>query len=214
MAVDFEMVRVNPLRKVKRLVVDNKRERVLTRDEEARLMKELEARRNPEARRAVVLALNTGMRRGEIMNLRWSYMDEAQGLIRLPASITKAGKEREVPINAQVRELLAEMRALPLGEGDYLFHYRKGSVFTCRGGAFQRAVREAGITDFHFHDLRHTFASRLPPDPYLRRDLLGHASVDMSARYSHTSMEERRQAVENLGGAEVLEFTRKAEKIG
>ena len=61
---------------------------------------------------------------------------------------------------------------------------------------------------------RHTFASRLPPDPYLRRDLLGHAAVDMSAHYSRTSMEERRRAVENLGGAEVIEITRKAEKIG
>ncbi|OLE56077.1 MAG: hypothetical protein AUG51_00150 [Acidobacteria bacterium 13_1_20CM_3_53_8] len=55
-----------------------------------------------------------------------------------------------------------------------------------------------------------TFASRLPADPYLRRDLLGHATVDMSARYSHTSMEERRRAVENLGGAEVVEIRKKA----
>jgi integrase len=213
MAVDFEMVRSNPLRKVKRLAVDNKRERVLSRDEEMRLMKELETR-NPEARRACLMALNTGMRRGEILNLRWSYIDLAQGIITLPKSITKAGKEREVPVNARLRELLAEMKSFLLGEGDYLFHHRKGSMLSEKKGAFHSAVRAAGIEDFHFHDLRHTFASRLPADPYLRRDLLGHASVDMSARYSHTSMAERRQALENLGGADVVEITRKVEKVG
>jgi integrase len=213
MAVDFEMVRSNPLRKVKRLAVDNKRERVLSREEETRLMKELETR-NPEARRACLIALNTGMRRGEIINLRWSYIDEERGIITLPKSITKAGKEREVPINARVRELLAEIKSFPLGAGDYLFHHRKGTILSGKQGAFQSALRAAGIEDFHFHDLRHTFASRLPPDPYLRRDLLGHASVDMSARYSHTSMAERRRALENLGGADVVEITRKVEKIG
>lgn len=154
------------------------------------------------------------MRRGEILNLRWSYIDEQKGVIRLPASITKAGKERDVPINAPLRELLAEMKAIPLGEGDYLFHYRKGFILTINGSAFHRALDEVGIEDFHFHDLRHTLASRLPADPYLRRDLLGHANVDMSARYSHTSMEERRRAVENLNGAEVIEMVRKAEKVG
>lgn len=213
MAVDFEMVKTNPLRKVKPLTVDNKRERVLTGDEEAHLMKALETR-NPEARRAAIIALNTGMRRGEILKLRWSYVDDAKGVITLPKSITKAGKEREVPINAKVRELLAEMRSFPLGEGDYLFHHRKGDILSDKKGAFHAALREAEIEDFHFHDLRHTFASRLPPDPYLRRDLLGHATVDMSAHYSHTSVEERRRAVENLGGAQVVEITRKAEKIG
>jgi integrase len=177
------------------------------------LVKALETR-NPEARRAVIIALNTGMRPGEIMNLRWSYIDETNGMIFLPKSITKAGKEREVPICTKVREVLAEMKSFPLGEGDYLFHHRKGVILSDKKGAFHAALREAEIEDFHFHDLRHTFASRLPPDPYLRRDLLGHATVDMSAHYSHTSVEERRRAVENLSGAQVVEITRIAEKIG
>ncbi|HMF56683.1 MAG TPA: site-specific integrase [Pyrinomonadaceae bacterium] len=213
MAVDFELVRTNPLRKVKPLAVDNRRERVLTHDEEDRLMKALESR-NPEVRRAVIIALNTGMRRGEIMNLRWSYIDGRKGIIFLPKSITKAGKEREVPICSKVRAVLNEIKSFPLGEGEYLFHHRKGIILSDKKGAFHSALRAAKIDDFHFHDLRHTFASRLPADPYLRRDLLGHATVDMSARYSHTSMEERRQAVENLNGAQVVEITRKAEKIG
>ena len=64
--------------------------------------------------------------------------------------------------------------------------------------AFTSAVRDAGLEDFHFHDLRHSFASRLNAagaDPYVIRDLLGHSTTTMSADYTHTSFERRRQAI-------------------
>jgi|SRR4051812_26073713 integrase len=112
-----------------------------------------------------------------------------------------------IQVNLQIRAL-----GVHSGEGDYLFHHRKGFTLSDGTGAFHATLRAAKIDDFHFHDLRHTFASLLPPDPYLRRDLLGHATVDTSAHYSYTSMKERRRAVENLSGAQVVEITRRADK--
>ena len=82
--------------------------------------------------------------------------------------------------------------------------------------AFVAAVRDAGLEDFRFHDLRHTFASRLNEsgaDPFVIRDLLGHSTVTMSSDYTQTSSETRQRAIGTLGNAP-LRITEKLRKSG
>jgi integrase len=209
MAVDNELLGTNPCRKVLKNLrkshkfnTECKRNRVLSDDEEARLMEALK-KRGAETKWATVIALNTGMRRMEILRLRWRHIDlQSQVLV---VTETKSGKDRQLPLNAEVLAVLTEMWGRPtLAEEDYLFAVRTGHSLTEATGAFHRAMRDAKLEDFRFHDLRHTFASRLPPDPYLRRDLLGHSTVEMGNVYSHTSMEERGRAVSQLKGARVI----------
>lgn len=214
MAVDNELLGVNPchkvlknLRKSHKFNTECKRTRVLSEDEEARLMEALEER-GAETRWATIIALNTGMRRMEILRLRWRHIDLQSNT--LVVTETKSGKDRQLPLNGEVLAVLNEMRAHPTAaEEDYLFAIRSGHNLTGARGAFHLAMRDAKIEDLRFHDLRHTFASRLPADPYLRRDLLGHSTVEMGNVYSHTSMEERRQAISQLKGARVIHIKRR-----
>jgi integrase len=209
MAVDNELLGTNPcrkalrnLRKSRKFNTECKRSRVLSEDEETRLMQAL-AKRGHEVRWATIIALNTGMRRMEILRLRWRHIDlQSQALV---VTETKSGKDRQLPLNHEALAVLNEVRARPTtAEEDYLFAIRSGHSLTAATGAFHRAMKDAQLNDFRFHDLRHTFASRLPADPYLRRDLLGHSTVEMGNVYSHTSIEERRLAVSQLRGARVI----------
>lgn len=194
MAVENGYASDNPCRRVKRFAVDNKRERVLSDEEEARLLAALTGRR--EALRPIVIfALNTGMRRGEILKLRWEWVDLNTGQITLPREVTKAFKERVVPLNPVAREVLLGLRR------------ESARVFTGYGSErsfetnFNTAVELAQIENLRFHDLRHTFATRLGEtgaDPFDIRDLLGHATIEMANYYTHTTPESRRRAVESL----------------
>lgn len=214
MAIDNDLLGANPCRKVlknlrksRKFNTECKRTRVLGLEEEASLMDALE-KRDPEVKWATIIALNTGMRRMEIIRLRWRYVDLQAKTLTVTG--TKTGKDRELPINTEVLTVLCAMRAQPsAAEEDFLFAFRSGNNLTQTSGSFHRALADAKIEDFRFHDLRHTFASRLPPDPYLRRDLLGHSTVEMGNVYSHTSIEERRQAVSNLKGCQVIALKRK-----
>jgi integrase len=160
-------------------------------------------KRGVETKWATIIALNTGMRKMEILRLRWRHIDlQSQALV---VTETKSGKDRQLPLNGEVLAVLNEMRAQPTAaEEDYLFAIRSGYNLTGATGSFHLAMRDSKLEDFRFHDLRHTFASRLPADPYLRRDLLGHSTVEMGNVYSHTSMEERRGAISQLKGARVI----------
>lgn len=140
----------------------------------------------------VVIALNTGMRKGEILSLEWRMIDLKNGSIRLEN--TKNGDKRNVPLNNTVMEVL---RSLPRAIND-------GKLFANtlhKWGAFDLAVRKAGIKDFHFHDLRHTFASWLVmagANLTTIKELLGHRSITMTLRYAHLSKDHRAAAVRLL----------------
>jgi len=127
----------------------------------------------------VVIALNTGMRKGEILSLEWRMIDFKTGFVRLED--TKNGEKRNVPLNNTVIEVLKPLaRAIDDGKifAGSLRHW----------GAFELAVRKAGIKDFHFHDLRHTFASWMVMagvDIYTLKDILGHKTISMTLRYAH-----------------------------
>lgn len=155
------------------------RVRWLEPDEETRLIEACAASGNRHLVAIVTIALESGMRHGEIMGLTWERIDLSRGVFRLER--TKSGRRREVPMRQRVYELLI---ALP--------EPRTGRLWPDHNirSAFERAVAVAQLEDFHFHDLRHHFASwyvMRGGSPYALQTILGHASQAMTRRYAHLS---------------------------
>ncbi|MDD5546307.1 MAG: tyrosine-type recombinase/integrase [Candidatus Omnitrophica bacterium] len=146
----------------------------------------------------VIIALNTGMRRGEIFNLKWHDIDFERGIISLYQ--TKNGEQRKVPMNEQVKQTIIAVRKTP--DSPYIFCNKDKRPYCDIRKSFFTACDKCGITDFHFHDLRHTFASQLVMsgiDLNTVRELLGHKTIEMTLRYAHLSPDFKKRAVDILG---------------
>lgn len=194
-AVESGIIQVNPASKVKNLKVEPFRERYLTFKEKEELLK---ACKNNIVLHAVVLtALETGMRRGEIMNLEWKSVDF--NLKQITLTQTKNNEKRSLPITDR---LFQELYALwSIRQSDYVFEKPDGTRYGDWKKSFATACRRAGIDNFRFHDLRHTFASHLRllgVDLGTIRELLGHKSLQMTMRYAHISDIQRYEAVSRL----------------
>ncbi len=174
---------------------DNIKERILTEDEEFRLLNECA----DHIRSIVSVALLTGMRQGEILNLRWKQIDFNRRTICVEK--TKNGKIRFIPISTPLFEQLQQLRTK--SNNEYVFvNPDTGKPYVWLKTGYKAACRRAKISDLRFHDLRHTFASRLVErgaDIITVKELLGHSSVKMTERYTHSSSKQKRQAVELLG---------------
>jgi integrase len=195
-AIDWNYLSENPLKKVKMFSEkDNVRDRILSEEEEARLLEES----SEHLRSIIVVALNTGMRLGEILNLQWNQVDLRNK--RIQVEKTKSGKSRFIPVNDV---LLKEPQVLRSGDGQtpYLFTNPKtGKALATIKTAFNAACRRSGIKGLWFHDLRRTFATRLLQngvDIITAQNLLGHHSVVVTERYLHTNEDTKRRAVEML----------------
>lgn len=196
LAIDWGLLTQNPVSRVKFFSEKaNFRETILSLEEEDALLKKCPKRLLP----IVQVALNTGMRRGEILGLRWSQVDLAARTIKL--SQTKSGKPRVIPINAFLFDILTGQER-KTGYSDFVFLNRATRrPFQDVKRAFNTAATNAGIEGLRFHDLRHTFASRLVAagvDLITVKDLLGHHSVKVTERYTHTNAEQKKKAVEML----------------
>jgi integrase/recombinase XerC len=167
---------------------------VLDMDEEERLMAALAD--YPEAHAAATLALHTGLRRMEILNLRCADVDLNAGKLSV---VGKGGKKRVVPLNPVAEKTVRELMSKPTSEG-FLFHSRTGNTLSHKQGAFQSPVAAAKITDLHFHDLRHTFSTRMRAltDPFTLKELLGHSKIETTEGYVTPSRAEMKAAVEEL----------------
>jgi integrase len=162
--------------------------RYLTNEEEVRLLAACEKSRNKDLFGVVTVALETGMRRGEILGLTWDRVDLSRGVLRL--EITKSGRRREVPMRRAVYGVLAA-RPEP----------RVGRVWPDRQmrKAFETAAAVAQVDDFRFHDLRHTFASNFVMrggSLQALKEILGHGSMAMTVRYAHLAPEHVRGEME------------------
>jgi len=232
-AVEWEMVDediLKRIRKVKPLRDDGKRLRYLSKEESQTLVSACD----PHLKPIVITALNTGMRRGEILGLKWDeHIDLRHGFILL--NKTKNGERREIPINDTLRSILKGLtRRLDI---PYAFYdpttgnpyqnvkrsfrtaLRKVEIQKCPDCNYQKPrlktkedaencpqcnvkmVVFKGIDDFHFHDLRHTFASKCVQagiDLYAVQKLLGHKDGRMTQRYVHLSSAYLRDAVAKL----------------
>ncbi|MGB7912343.1 MAG: site-specific integrase [Desulfobaccales bacterium] len=200
-AVEWGLLENSPFKKGKRLMLkeNNQRLRFLTESEIEALLKACDdlGTYSPHLRPIVEMALLTGMRRGELLGLKWEQI--RNGFIYLTE--TKSGKARQIPINDRLADVLREMRRGNQLKFPYLFCDSQGRRFLEVKRSFASACRRSGIEDFHFHDLRHTFASRLVmrgASLKAVQELLGHADMKMTMRYAHLSHEHLRDSVNLL----------------
>lgn len=187
----------NPVsKKVKLFKEENTIVRYLTKEEILELLKHCD---NKNLLNMVICALNTGIRRSEIFKLKWTDVDLKNHLIRIEYG--KNNKQRFIPINAQLEDTLRDIRAgEKMLDCPYVFNHN-GNRYTDIKKPFQRTLKKAGIENFRFHDLRHTFASHLVMSGVplnTVRELLGHATMEMTLRYAHLSNENKRQAISHL----------------
>jgi len=150
-----------------------------------------------ELRPALIVALNTGMRKNEILSLRWRDVDFVKGFIHIADS--KSGRSRDIPMNGLVFETLHAMAR----QREFVFENRetRTRIMDVKT-AFHGACRRAEIKGVRFHDLRHTAASRMVEagiDLVTVSKILGHSSIQMTMRYAHPTPENMRLAVRKLG---------------
>ena len=195
-AIDWEFVAENPISKVEFFSEkDNLKERILAEEEEDRLLDTSSEHLQP----ILIVALNTGMRLGEILNLEWRHIDlDAQ---RIRVEKTKSGKIRFIEINTLLLQEFLKLRSKS-GNGQFVFpNPETRRPYRDIKKAFKGACKRAGINGLRFHDLRHTFATRLIEkgvDLITIKDLLGHSTVKITERYTHSNSEQKRRAVELL----------------
>src|SRR5205807_8166628 len=195
LAVDAELLDDNPCRRVKKLRTANQRVRYLSNAEEEALFKALKGQ--DWVKNIIVMAINTGMRRGELFDLKWFDVDFNRRIVHVRQS--KSGRPRVIPLNTTTQTLLEGLSKT----SEYVFPSPKKSERRVNdvGRQFERAVKNAKIVDFHFHDLRHTAATRMADagaDPFTLAAILGHSDIRMTARYTHATDQAKRRAVDNL----------------
>ncbi len=194
LAVQQELLASNPVRKVKKLPHNSERSRVCSVEEEQLLRAWLPKTIVP----FFVVAINTGMRCGEMVALNWDDVDFQTDTIHIRTS--KTGRPRTIPMNQAVRAEISR-----------LFNQRKSdqAVFCNQHGTrhkrpnvtFYAYCKKLGIVDLHWHDLRHTAASRLADagaSAFVIAEILGHADLRQTKRYTHATSDAKRRAVEAI----------------
>lgn len=146
----------------------------------------------------VLVSLNTGMRRGELFDLKWSSVNFVSKTITVIGDTTKTNETRHIPMNKEVVAVLEEWKKQSKA-ALYVFPNQDGSRFEDVKSAWLKLLKRAEVVGFRWHDMRHDFASRLvmagvPLNTV--RDLLGHTDIKMTLRYAHLAPSSKAAAVE------------------
>jgi len=195
LAIDWDLyLGSNPVRKVKFFQEINTGFRVLSKEEEKKFL----VSATPYIQDIALFALNTGLRIGEIRSLKWEGVDLEKNLLTVFAE--KTHKIRPVPINSEARRVL-EFWTLGRKNEFVFYNHETGKPFVDLKAGFALACRKAGIEVVTWHTLRHTFASRLLDrgvDIVTVQQLLGHSTVIVTMRYTHTNLDSKKAAVAKL----------------
>ena len=230
-AVDWEYLPSSPLDKIKPLKVDTKGQvRYLSKDETRNLRNALEVREHraclerdsankwrtdrnkvlfsdlkklaftDHLKPMVLVSLNTGMRRGELFGLTWPMVNFQSKTITVGGDTAKTSETRHIPMNAETFNTLKAWKDQS-GESAFVFPGLEGGRMEDVKSAWLKLLKEACITGFRWHDMRHDFASRLvmagvPLNTV--RDLLGHTDIKMTLRYAHLAPDVKAAAVDLL----------------
>ena len=202
-AIEWEMIEQSPFDKGKSLILkeNNQRLRFLSEDEIKTLLENCP----PYLHRIVDCALNTGMRRGEILSLKWEQI--RNGFIYL--NKTKTNDARQIPVNDSLEVMFKRIRKEQHLTSKHVFIYNDKPIKEVKR-SFAATLKRADIQDFRFHDLRHTFASQVLMRGGTLKDiqeLLGHKTMTMTLRYAHLTQEHKRKAVNLLNGLTASEKT-------
>ncbi len=199
LAIKWDDTKKSPAADVDLLEEPPGRTRFLTAEECQRLVECSQEHLRP----IVLTALLTGMRLGELLNLKWDHVHIDHVIDPyIEIEISKNNKKRFIPLNSEMVELLSALRAKSRGPG-HVFLSIRGKPLQSVRKPFIRALKEANISDFRFHDLRHTFASHFVMnggDLLALKEILGHSSLQMVQRYAHLSAAHKREQINNLSG--------------
>ena len=188
------------------LADENKRERILTREEEIKLLAACDTPQREHLKGILICALDTGMRQGEIFSLRWRDVDFENRFVTIQAFHTKTMKERQVAITTRLAIELERLKASAPDDPNGLVFGILDNVKR----SFTTARSKAGLNDLRFHDLRHTAATRLVgahiPLSEVGR-VLGHSQANTTYRYVNANVEMAKRAAAALDAfnAETLE---------
>lgn len=183
---DWQWIDDSPLRKVSKPKEPRGRERFLSDDERKALLQACRASTSRFLYTVVVLALSTGMRRGEIMALRWSQIDILRGRILLYE--TKNDTSRAVPLTGLAHTMVGDLAKVRRIDTDLVFYGETGNQPVDLTKPWTTALSKAELSNFRFHDLRHSAASYLAMDGATTIEIaavLGHKTLQMVKRYSH-----------------------------
>lgn len=194
---------INPVKMFPRrhLRQAERRTRHLTDDESIRLLKASKDVDCPFFTELLVVALDTGMRKNELLTMKVKNVDLKNRRVKLDMVDTKDKEDRVVLLTQVAADTLARTLAREPVKREFVFTHPDGQPYVSIEKAWRATLKAAKIPNFHFHDLRHDFATR-----YLNagggrmplRDQLGHASVVTSERYGHLELEAREQDFENI----------------
>ncbi|MEL7293624.1 MAG: site-specific integrase [Pseudomonadota bacterium] len=211
-AVEWEFIESHNLSSVKIAKEDNTRIRYLSESEESALLSALAAREaqllaGQESKSyadyfmpLIILAMHTGLRKGEMLSLRWESVSFENLYLTVLSENAKSKKKRTVPLNDTAFTMLSKWRNQnPNAEYVFVHEGKRVSFFQY---PWQQLLKTAGIENFRFHDLRHHFASKLVMagvDLNVVRELLGHADLKMTLRYAHLAPAHTAAAVQRIG---------------
>lgn len=210
---EWEWIKENPMFKVEKFKVDNERTRFLTKEEQAKLLNACkEHSTTPLLYMLVVLALSTGARRGELLNLKWNDVrfNDKEKNVTLYFMKTKNGTNRDVTIDKLGYELLKEHSKVRKINTKLIFAGMTGKNIYDLRKQWEKALRIADIEDFRFHDLRHTTASNLAMNGASLRDIaeiLGHKTMQMTKRYSHLTKKYTTKVLQELNDKQFSSMT-------
>jgi len=146
----------------------------------------------------VLLAINTGLRRGELFGLTWEAIDVARSQLKVAAATAKSRRTRHVPLNSEALDVIRRLQKHSTAGVGFVFRSAAGGRMTHINRSWAGLVKAAKLVDFHFHDCRHHFASRLVmagADLFTVQQLLGHSDAAMTQRYAHLTPEHKAKAV-------------------
>lgn len=178
----------NPVAKSGLLKEDNLQERILSFDEEKLLIQNS----SPHLVPILITALNTGMRKMEVLTLTWDDIDFDKNYLTIRKDISKSKKTRRIPINSKLRSILLKKK-IKTQQSGYVFLTNEGLPYSPKNPsalkrAFGTACKKAGIEGLRFHDLRHTAATRMIENTgniVAVSKILGHADIKTTMRYAH-----------------------------
>jgi integrase len=204
---DRRLLDRNPVSDIRRKKEPRGRTRFLSDEERAELLKACAKSVWQPLRTLVLLAITTGARKGELTRLRWADVDLKKG--RALVHETKNDEPRTLPLAGQVLEALRDLKLMDSTRSEYVFPQPSGlpGPYEHFDAHWHAALDEAGITDFHFHDLRHTTASMLAAQGASLleiADVLGHKTLAMVKRYSHLVVDHKAKVIERMIAAKGL----------
>lgn len=179
-------IQFNPVTKVKKPEIRNRRERRVSLSEMKVLIRSLRICQSPQMRLLVMFAISTGMRRGEILDAQWKYINLDSRILHIP--ITKTGHPRTIPLTKRAIRILKELAEI-VGTERHIFTITENSFRM----AWKRVIKRSGLVDLHFHDFRHEAISRFferglsVPEVAL---ISGHRDYRMLFRYTHLRAED------------------------